>query len=178
MPSAIQLVRISIKAFTTNVNRPRVRMLIGRVKSSTSGRMRTFTNPKISATMISVSQSWRVGWPVAALRWIPGTTQAAASKATALMSSLTRMNIGSSGLGFAKDVQEHDGAHAREGVDEGRDQAQRRDEAAQHAQQVAEEADDQQNRHQDRAEESQRRRAPHRHAPEPMRRGRAGQPGR
>ena len=69
-----------------------------------------------------------------------------------------------SGLGPAKDVQEHDGRHTREGVDEGRDQAQGRDETAKDVQQVEEETDDQDDRHQDRAEEGQRRRAPHRHA--------------
>ena len=53
--SASHEVSSSIRALTTSVNRPSVRMNSGSVSSFTTGLTRKFTRPKSSATRISVS---------------------------------------------------------------------------------------------------------------------------
>lgn len=62
----------NIKALMTKVNKPKVRMLIGRVKSNNKGLMNMLTNPITNAAQ-------KAG--ITPARLIPGTTQATNNKA-------------------------------------------------------------------------------------------------
>lgn len=79
-------VSISIRALTTSVISPSVRMNSGSVSSFTTGFTRKFTRPKSNATMISVTVFFPVSSPVSVMSW---SSQIATSSAAALAIVLT-----------------------------------------------------------------------------------------
>ncbi len=68
-------VSMSMRAFTTMVNSPRVRMRKGRERRRARGLMRAFTSPKTAATRITGQNS--------PTRSMPETRRAATQRATA-----------------------------------------------------------------------------------------------
>ena len=57
-----------MNALITKVNSPSVSTSSGRDRMIRIGRITAFTTPKISATIRSATQSWRLGWGPAAAR--------------------------------------------------------------------------------------------------------------
>jgi diacylglycerol O-acyltransferase/trehalose O-mycolyltransferase len=86
--SQIHDVSSSMRALTTKVNSPSVRMNSGKVSTRTTGRMIALTSPKMTATPSSVRTRFPV---VPGPTVMPPTSQAAAASAAALITNRIRI---------------------------------------------------------------------------------------